>query len=343
MANITLLHWNIETYGPRKLANANNVHFINYIARLILNVNADIVVFVEVKNSIAVAVCAQVGNRATILQGLAFSPWRTMNVNSGKNNEAYIIMYRIDRNFAPIDNAGNVGPAIAPDNGFCVDTAAGAPLQFPGTMTQTGGRRPFYWTFQTTDTGVDFSVLTYHAMFGAFTLLGIRRIASCRAITQYAGGAIGNSFVSGDFNVDFVANRVDYNNVKNLPSEEATTEDTSLMNNPPGGNNPATFRAHAYDNIFQVPLAMPNPGRVVDLMVESARVMGPQPPPPAAQPHIGNLSAAAGAFVVASIPNLWALNPIVAVPPTGMNAAWSLCATQSVITTRWPLQCLSDV
>jgi hypothetical protein len=341
MANITLLHWNIETYGPTKFANGNNAHFINYIANLINNVNADIFAMVEVKNSISAVLPGLIAADVNILQGIlaAANPWRSVRINSGFNSEAYIVMFRTDRNFLPYNLVGGAGAAVNPENGQCMDDVNGNRISFPSAMTPNGGRRPYYVAFETTDTNVIFSILSYHAMFGAATQLGIQRIGRCNFVTQFDDGPpptlIPNSMISGDFNVDFNANPGDYANVLGLPSAEATNEDTSLQNNPLGGNDPLTYRAHAYDNIFQVPLAMPNPGQVIDLMVESAVVTGPQPPPPAAQPNVGNLSAAAGNFIVASIPNNWALNPVAAVPPTDMDTAWDF--VREAISNHYPV------
>ncbi|MCO5950980.1 hypothetical protein [Mucilaginibacter flavidus] len=326
MANITLLHWNIETYGPAKYFNANNANFVNYIARLVLNVNADIFAMVEVKNSTSLVVPPIISTAICALQGLLFDPWRSVRVNSGYNNEAYIIMYRTDRNFLPIDNALNTGANIIPDNGLGMDNVAGNRINFPSRHTAKGGRRPFYVTFETTDTNQRFSVISYHAMFGVATPYGIIRLPDLNYITEFDDGTpIDASLISGDFNVDYNIDFAYYANMLALPTEEATNDNTSLKNNPLGGNDPATFLANAYDNIFQTVITGMTPtGDVTNLMIESAVVNGPQPPPPAAQPHVGNLSAEAGAFNIAALNNYLAriANPIVALPPVDMDTAW---------------------
>ena len=326
---VTLMHWNIETYGPAKYFNANNANFINYIAQLLETWDVDIFAMVEVKNSTSLLVPPLLANAVNVLEGIlpAANPWRHVRVNSNFNSEAYIIMYRTDRNFLPINLALMSGANVVPENGLGMFTVHG-PLNFPSRMTQQGGRRPFYAMFETLDMNAQiFSVISYHAMFGAFTPLGIRRLPSLDAVTEFSDGTqIDASLISGDFNVDYNLNHADYNNVLNLPADEATNDETSLQNNPAGGNDPSTFMANAYDNIFQTVLGMAPTGDVVNLMIESAVVPAPQPPLPAAQPNVGNLSAEAGAFNIAAL-NVYLAriaNPIVALPPNDMNTAWDI-------------------
>ncbi|WP_295793755.1 hypothetical protein [Mucilaginibacter sp.] len=329
MANVTLLHWNIETYGPAKYFNANSANFINYIATLINNVDAEIFAMVEVKNSTSLLVPPIIANAVNALQGIlpAANPWRSVRANSGYNNEAYIIMYRTDRNFLPIDLGMAVGANVVPDHGLgYFNILTNGPLPFPSRMTANGGRRPFFAMFETNAMAAQrFSVISYHAMFGAFTPLGVQRIANLNSITEFDDGTpLDASMVSGDFNVDYNLNAFWYGNLLGLPTYQATASNTSLKDNPLGGNNPATFMANAYDNIFQTVAAVTPTGNVVNLMVESAVVPAPQPGPPAAQPGVGDLSAAAGAFNIAAL-NVYLAriaNPIVALPPVDMDTAW---------------------
>lgn len=343
MANVTLLHWNIETYGPAKYFNANSANFINYIATLINNVDAEIFAMVEVKNSTSLLVPPIIANAVNAIEGIlpAANPWRSVRVNSGYNNEAYIIMYRTDRNFLPIDLAMASGVNVVPDHGLgYFNILTNGPLSFPSRMTANGGRRPFYATFETMDMAAQiFSVISYHAMFGAFTPLGVQRIANLSNITEFDDGTpIDASLVSGDFNVDYNVNNAWYANLLGLPTEEATNDNTSLQDNPAGGNDPATFMANAYDNIFQTVITgMAPTGNVINLMVESAVVPAPQPPLPAAQPGAGNLSAAAGAFNIAAL-NVYLAriaNPIVALPPVDMDTAWDF--VREAISNHYPV------
>ena len=345
MANITMLHWNLETYGPGKYANANNAVFINYIAKLIHNVDAEIVAIVEVKNSVSANVALGIANATFALDGvIGPNPWHGVVINSGKNNEAYIILYRNDRQFLPVAIGGGgalvTGLAVTPQFGMSNDDAAGNSINFPSAMTKTGGRLPFFATFQTTDNNRNFSVISYHAMFGNATANGIIRLPRLNYITQFANPpantAMYASLISGDFNVDFdSANPGYYTNMINLPTYQATNQLTSMKNAPVVSDDPSDYLLNAYDNVFQTVLAATPTGNVIDLMVESAIVVGPQPAPPAAQPHVGNLSAEAGAFNVANIPNNVALNPVAAVPPADMPQAWAF--VREAITNHYPV------
>jgi hypothetical protein len=344
MAAITLLHWNIETYGPTKFVNGNNAAFISYIANLVNNVDADIFSMVEVKNSISANVPGLIAADVNALQGIApaANPWRSVRMNSLFNNEAYIVMFRTDRNFQPAQitiNGVVNGPLVNPDHGSGMHDVNGNRIQFPSRWTAQCGRRPFYVTFQTTDTNRTFSVISYHAMFGNATPWGVHRLPSLDYIRQFEDGPpstpIDESLIAGDFNEDFFPTNNFYQNMLGLPSVQATNSNTSLLNNPPGGDDPDAYLANAYDNIFQTVAAAAPAGDVVDLMVESSVVIGPQPPPPAAQPRVGNLSAAAGAFNVANIPNHWALNPVAAVPVPDMPQAWGF--VREAISNHYPV------
>jgi len=330
MANITLLHWNIETFGPAKYRNTNRPNFIRYIASLVNNVNADIFTMVEVKNSVSAAIATNIATDINLLQGIlpVNNPWRSVIINSAFNNEAYIIMYRVDRNFAPVQ-LGMAGPVanalLPPDNGLATNDIYGATVQFPSRHTPRYGRRPFYATFQTTDTNHTFSVLSYHAMYGAGTAYGVRRIPSIDFVSQFEDDtAMYASLIAGDFNVDYNVDNIEYTNLLALPSYPATNQETSLQNDPIYSDDPLAYRSSAYDNIFQKVPAPVGMGNVIDLMLASAIVPAPSLPPPAAQPGVGNLSAAAGAFNIPALNHYLAriITPIAALPPGDMGSSW---------------------
>lgn len=340
MAIVTIMHWNIETYGPAKYKNANNQNFINYIAQLVFSYGVDIFCMVEVKNSTSLLVPGKLADAINAIEGVDDddNPWDYVRVNSGYNNEAYIIMYRVDKDFWPVDLALNTGPDVVPEHGLGMFSQNGQ-LQFPSRMTARGGRRPFYAMFQTTDMNTQiFSVISYHAMFGAFTPLGVRTLAQLDAITEFSDGTpIDGSLISGDFNTDFNVDRIYYNQILALPSYQATNQMTSLKNNPNNSTNPADFLANAYDNIFQTYNAAAPTGLVVDLLVETANVPANLGPPPAAQANVGALSANAGAYSLAALNHYLAriANQIVAVPPTDMNTSWDF--VRETISNHYPV------
>lgn len=347
MANITTLHWNIETYGPTKWLNGNNANFLEYIATLVNNVNADIFTMVEVKNAIGAGVVGQLSTSINNLQGIlpANNPWRSVRINSMFNNEAYIVMYRTDRNFLPYNLVNGAGANVVPTHAQGMDDVNGNRIQFPSRWTAQGGRRPLYVTFQTTDTNNFFSLFSYHAMFGNATPLGIHRLPSVDYVTQFDDGPpatpIPATLIAGDFNEDFTPLNFYYQNVLNLPSQQATNEETSLLNNPPGGDDPMAYRANAYDNIFQRTPGAANWGLVTDLMVESSIITGPQPPPPAAQPHVGNLSAAAGNFNLANIGQRFINQAVTQVPPADMEEAWRF--VREAISNHYPVSVTTTI
>jgi hypothetical protein len=354
MANITLLHWNLETYGPSKFKNENNDHFIDYIAALIKNVDADIFSMVEVKNSISGSLTGSLVSKIASLEKLKSTPWRTISENSLKNSEAYIVMYRTDRKFSPYNLKTGTGIDVKPEVDFCKFDIKEKIITFPGRMTTSGGRRPFYVAFKTTDTNKIFTVISYHAMFGYNTVFGIRHLPNAREITLLIDESkkqkvsVDGCLISGDFNIDYNDYNSEYKGLLNLPSKNATNEKTSLQNNPKfekpeDYKKPLLYRESAYDNIFQkIPKeGEAREGKVIDLMVESAIIGKPQPPPPAVQPHIGNLSAAAGAFKMDYIKLKKVKEGVIQIPPVDMPSAWGF--VREVISNHYPVSVTTTI
>lgn len=264
MADITLLHWNLETFSTKKLNNGNGAAMINYIARVVrlAGVNgANIVSLIELKNSAVDAIMAQLLPALDIAFGVpGANQWRSINVNSRKNNEAYVVLYRTGQGFtalAPYGAGLGAEPISGLTNQTLVGTDPGGNLPFNSSLTKTGGRTPYYVTFRT-DTFRNFSVVAYHTMFGYWRGRGVRNVgllAQSRAVVD-AGDTIemDASFTSGDFNVDFdQATPGEYANLLALPATQSTNERTSLVNStPPNGYpNSTDYRANAYDNIFR--------------------------------------------------------------------------------------------
>lgn len=327
MAQITLLHWNIYQFSNNKLNNANGAALINYIAEVVAQSHANIISLLELKNSAVNNIITQLVPAINLANGAAPpNRWRSISINSQKNNEAYVVLYQTGNNFIPLLPAAGGGGGN-PLNGLTDQAlnAAGAPagqLRFNASLTTRGGRKPYYVAFRTTDTNFNFSIVAYHTMFGAFSGVGVRNIGQLgqtRAIND--AGVIVNmraSLTCGDFNVNFdPLHPGDYNNLLNVtPSSQSTNERTSLVNFTPAGGYPTSqqYRANAYDNIFKynragVPAA--GGGTVVDL-IDDSTTMG-----------IGSglLANEAGAFVPGPILDG---NLIQNIPPQDYEDAWHI-------------------
>lgn len=327
MANITLLHWNIQQFSNNKLNNANGAALIDYIAEVVHQSGANIISLLELKNSAVNNILAQLIPAINLANGVgppAVNQWRSVVINSQKNNEAYVVLAQLGNNFVPLTPAAG---GVIPINGLTNQTLVGGvtpggALRFNSGLTQSGGRKPFYVAFRTTDTNNNFSIVAYHTMFGYWSGVGVRsigRLAQSQAILD-AGVTVNMeaSLTSGDFNVDWnPAVPGDYQNLLNMPSTQSTNERTSLVDNtPPGGYpNSVQYRKNAYDNIFKfnrggVPAA--GGGVVTDLIDDSTTLAGG---------GTGLLAAEAGAFVRAPIPMG---HLIVNIPPADYEDAWHI-------------------
>jgi hypothetical protein len=319
VAAITILSWNIETYGPAKAGNANSGALINFIARVISNAGANIVSLIELKNASAPGIVALLIPAIDLANGhVGATNWRSVIVNSNYNNEAYVLLYQLGNNFDPLPPNG-AGANPPPVNGLTWHTGpggAGPVVLFPSRMTTWGGRRPFFAAF-TTNLGVNFSIISYHAPFGAFTYRGVQRVGQVGEVTQVDDGAaihaIASTLICGDFNQAYnAAFPWPYNNLLALPSFAAIVANTSLVNNtPPGGYpNTAGYYINAYDNIFER-----NCGNVagtwVDLILQSTTA-------PAGN---GILQAQSGAFVPGPILGGALINNI---PPQDFEDGWHI-------------------
>jgi hypothetical protein len=343
LADIKLLHWNIQQFSNNKLNNANRDALINYIAHVVRRTEANIISLLELKNSAVNNILARLVPAINVVKGAAPpNQWRAIGINSQKNNEAYIVLYQLGNDFQPLTPAA--GGAL-PINGLTNQTllASGAPggtLRFNSSLTKTGGRKPFYAAFQTTDTNNNFTIVAYHTMFGFWSGIGVRSIgdlAQSRAILD-AGATVNMdaSLTCGDFNVDFnPAHPGDYNKLMNdVPSSYQTNQLTSLKTfTPPGGYpNPVDYRANAYDNIFFYErMAAPavNQGRVMDLINDSTTVGGG---------GAGTMSAYAGAFVRGPIQ---AGHLIDNIPPQGFEDAWHI--VRHAISDHLPVYVRADI
>jgi hypothetical protein len=327
LAAITLLHWNISQFSNNKLNDNNGTALINYIAQVVSQSDANIISLLELKNSAVNNIVARLIpaiNLANREDPAAPNQWRAIGIDSQKNNEAYVILYKLNSGFVPFNAAGPGGGQI---NGLTNQslTPAGAPggqLRFNATLTKAGGRKPYYVAFSTTDQIPKFfSIVAYHTMFGLYSTLGVRNVgmlAQSRAIS-YEGVPVNMqaSLTCGDFNVDFDLNRAAYDFLlNNVPSSQTTDEKTTLVNFTPPGGYPTSreYRGNAYDNIFKYDRAGRPPaggGGVVDLIYESTV-------PPVGD---GLMAPETGAFVAGPIPNG---NLIQNIPPQNFEDAWHI-------------------
>ncbi|MBC7967586.1 MAG: hypothetical protein H7Z17_16855 [Fuerstia sp.] len=327
MANITLLHWNVQTFSNNKLNNANGQALIDYMAEIVRLSGANIISLLELKNSAVNGIVAQLIPAINLANG-AIGPnqWQAIYINSQKNNEAYVVLYQLGNNFVPLAPA--VGGGAIPINGLTNQTllggvTPGGVLQFNSSLTKNGGRRPYYVAFRTTDTNNNFSIVTYHTMFGYWSGVGVRsagRLAQSRAILD-AGVTVNMdaSLTTGDFNVDFdPLVPGDYFNLLNVvPSSQSTNERTSLVTRTPAAGYPTSiqYRANAYDNIFKFNrggLPPAGGGVVVDLIDDSTTIVGG---------GSGVMAAEAGAFVRGPISQG---HLIVNIPPDDFEDAWHI-------------------
>ena len=288
MALITLLHWNIYQFSNNKLNNKNGAALINYIAEVAFQCQANIISLLELKNSAVTNIVTRLLPAINLKNGEgppAENPWTGVRVDSLKNNEAYVVLYKTNAGFQPI--TATIGGGVI--NGLTNEKLGilGVPtgsLPFNSSLTTNGGRRPFYVAFRTTGSKPKtFSIIAYHTMFGVHSPLGVRNVgllAQSRAILN--SGTLVNmdySLTSGDFNVDFDPMEPDaYDNLlEQVPSSQSTNEKTSLLNfTPPDGfPDSKDYRKNAYDNIFKYRrTSKPDPGggKVVDLIYESTKL-----------------------------------------------------------------------
>jgi hypothetical protein len=325
LANITLLHWNIQTFSNNKLNNANGQALIDYIAQIVSLSGANIVSLLELKNNAVANIMAQLVPAINLANGVpaVANQWNWIFFNSTKNNEAYVVLWEGGHNFVyRFPAAGGGVPINGLTNQTLVGGVPGGVLRFNSGLTQNGGRRPYYLAFRTTDTMLNFTIVAYHTMFGYWSPVGVRsvgRLGQSRAVAD-AGITINMdaSFTCGDFNVDFNNFPADYNNLNNI-SSAATNENTSLVVNTPPGGFPTSpqYRLNAYDNIFHYDVNGLPPGLngvVPDLILESTT-------PPPLGTGTGLLSPEAGNFVAGPIP---AGHLIQNIPPDDFEDSWHI-------------------
>lgn len=261
MAEITLLHWNLQQFSNNKLNDDNGQALIDYIAAVVARSRANIVSLIELKNSAVDSIVSKLVPAINLANGVhpKLNKWSAIKMDSQKNHEAYVALYQLGNGFVVLPPAiGVTSPINDLTNQLLRKGSPGGILFFNSSKTKRGGRKPYYVTFRTTDTKKNFSVLAYHTMYGIHSGQGVRsigEIAQSRAILL--AGVTTNmdaSLTSGDFNVDFTEFPFDYKNLlSEVPSKQSTDEKTSLKSTTPPDGYPTSegYRSNAYDNIFK--------------------------------------------------------------------------------------------
>jgi hypothetical protein len=156
MAQIRLLSWNIEVYGPNKYGDVpNNGRIVQFIARTAQLQNANIVVLQELISAVAYQVCWSIASEIHQLTG---NTWAVHSIEArpGGDRESYGILWQ----------TGGAPNFVITSDGAGQQNIALSPLQFPNGFSPVNGRRPAIATFRTTDTGVNFAVYDWHSVPG---------------------------------------------------------------------------------------------------------------------------------------------------------------------------------
>jgi hypothetical protein len=323
LANITLLHWNIQHFSNDKADDmVNGNALINYIAWVVAKSKANIVSILEIANSAVDNVTDRLMRAIDVANGddPDNTQWRSIPIDSGKNHEAYVVLYRLGKNFKALTAVGATDVIRGLTNSARVDKPGA--LRFNSGKTTSGGRKPFYVAFETTDTKKKFTVVALHVMFSSvLSQIGVRNVAliAQNQAILYAGKKLDldASLTAADFNVDFdFFFPGPYEGLIKLPSQYTTVEKTTLVKRTPPTPPPFShqYRANAYDNIFlykvKDPPLVPD-GKVIDLLSESTT-----------KPKgTGELTKQIEAFKADGITNGKAIQKI---PPEDFEDAWHI-------------------
>lgn len=151
MARVSLLSWNIQTYGPAKLYGPNFMRLRRFVTRTIVQQNANIVVLMELAASTAVEVCQTLCDDLSSITNQSVWDYECIASMVGGGGEAYGFIWRTGMNFGIINGSDGQPYVRLSDQGF------------PDNYAQLFGRRAATAGFRATDTNVTFAVTVYHA------------------------------------------------------------------------------------------------------------------------------------------------------------------------------------
>jgi hypothetical protein len=205
MARVSLLSWNIQTYGPTKLYGPNFKRLERFVTRTIVQHNANIAVLIELSLSTADEVCQTLCADLSSITGGATWEYATISSMIGGGGEAYGFLWRTGMNFGIINGRDGQPYVRLSDQ------------QFPDNRGQLFGRRAAIAAFRATDTNVTFVVSAYHAppgdQYGTYAYAGLEALAKTEGLYQLdmAGqmGQVTGRMLGADFNLD-VNNELDY-------------------------------------------------------------------------------------------------------------------------------------
>jgi hypothetical protein len=199
VAQIRILSWNIEVYGPEKYGRSVNAPaLVDLVTQVVARTGANIVVVMETLSTVG----DQVG--FSLREGLELNtgePWRSYEADARAtgDRECYGIYWQQapGQPFAPATDATG-----APVQGL-------ATAEFPNNFSNSNGRRASYVTFTSLDTNCNFTVTAYHAPPNARAIEGLKVLAGmpqlytiANANPGPAGANVPGRLLCGDYNLD---------------------------------------------------------------------------------------------------------------------------------------------
>ncbi|HEY4240333.1 MAG TPA: hypothetical protein VGM88_10970 [Kofleriaceae bacterium] len=202
MAEIRLLSWNIQVYGPRKYSNANNTalaRFVGAVARAAFPGQGPTLITVmeimsTVNEQVSFSISDAIGERG----------WNrhTLQARANGNRESYALFWADGANVELLDYA------LAEE-------------EFPNNFSPRKGRKAAVAVFRATDTNTQFAVSTYHAPPNARAVTGLQQLARVPWLYAYGGAPVPARMLAGDFNLDGVIARDDYRPLTDAPPDGA--------------------------------------------------------------------------------------------------------------------------